>query len=83
MDGETVQLVEMGGGERLESARSGVGELQSENTVIAVITDPADEPRCVGPFDQPACAVVSQQEIVGHLADRRATAVGVSANREQ
>ena len=59
---------------------------QSEYTVIVVITGilrGRAPPRRAAVRDQPACAVVSQQEIVRHLADRRATPVGVSANREQ
>lgn len=83
MDGEIVQFIEMGGGERLEPACPGVGELQSNDPMITVITDTADQPRSVGAFDQAAGAVVSQQEVFGHVADRRAPAVRVPTDREQ
>lgn len=83
MDGELFQFVEMGGSKRLDSVHPGIGELQPHHPLIVAVAYPADETRRIGAFDQAAGTVMSQQEVVGHLADGWSTWIGMPANGQQ
>jgi hypothetical protein len=83
LDGETLKLVEVGGGEGFEPAQPGIGEFQPHHAVIIAVADAADQSRGFGAFDQAAGAVVSQQEVLSHLANGRPAAVGVPADGQQ
>ena len=77
------ELLEVGLGECLEALAPGRGELQADDPVVLGVAHPLDQLGRVGPVHQPDGAVVAEQEVVGHLADGRAAAVGVPADGQQ
>ena len=77
------ELFEVGLGERLEALAPRRRELQTHDSVILWVPDPLDELGGDGPVDQADGTVVAEEQVVGHLADGWATAVGVPPDGQQ
>ena len=80
LPGESLQLLEMCCGERFEARRARAGETHPDDSVIVRIAPSDDESCARGAIDQTDDAVVAQEEVVGHFADRRAPLVTVAAD---
>ena len=66
--------------QRLGAAGS---EAQADDPVVVTVLTAADEPRGLGPVDQPDRAVMAQEQVLGHVADRRPTLIGMPSNGEE
>jgi hypothetical protein len=66
--------------QRLGAAGS---ELQPNDPVVVAVLKPADEPSALRPVDQADRAVMAQEQVLGHVADRRAAPIGMTSNGEQ
>ena len=73
------------GGPRTEprGACSPPGELQADDPVVLRVTYPLDQLGRDGPVDQPDGTVMAQQQVVGDLADRGPTVIGVPPDGQQ
>ena len=80
---EPAQLLEMGLGQRLQALAPRRGELQADDPVVLGVAHPLDQLGRDGPVDQPDGTVVAQQQVVGDLADGRATAIGMPPDGQQ
>lgn len=80
---EAFELLDVEGGERLESLRTHSGEREADDPVIVVVPDADHETGLDGAVDETDRAVVAEQEVVRHLADGRPSRVTVAADREQ
>ena len=69
--------------ERLEALAARRGELQADDPVVLGVAHPLDQLGRHGPVDQPDGTVMAQQQVVGDLADGRATAVGMPPDGQQ
>ena len=83
LPGESFELLEMGRGEGLEARRSRAGETHPDDPVIVWVTGSNDESCALGTIDEADDAVVAQEEVVGHFADRRAPLVTVTSDGEK
>ena len=70
-------------GEPPDLLRPTRGELQSDDPLVIAVRPAPDQPCGLGPVDQADCAVVSEQEVRGDVADRRPTRVGMTPHCEQ
>ncbi len=71
------------GGQRFKALASLRRELQTNNPMIFGIADPLDETCGNRPVDESYGAVMAQEQIVGHLAHRRAPSVAVTPDGEE
>ena len=78
-----MQLLHVGGRERLQMLLALGGELQPDDPLVLGVAAAGDQARLLGPVDQADGAVVAEQEVVGHLADRRPARVGVAPDGQQ
>ena len=69
--------------QRLETLAPRRGELQPDDPVVLGVAHPLDQPGRYGPVDEADGAVVAEEEVVGHLADRRPPVVGVPSDGQQ
>ena len=83
LGGESLEFLEMLSRKSLEPFSPFIGEMQSDDTVICRIPQPLYQPRLFCPIDQTDDAVMAQEEIVGHFADRRTPWVGVTADGQE
>jgi hypothetical protein len=60
--------------------RAELSQLQAHDTTILVVASTPDEASDVGAVDQADRAVVTQQQVVGDLADGRASRVAVATD---
>ena len=77
------ELFEVESGQDLQSLGTLFGELQPNNPVVVFISGPVDKTCCVSAVDETDCAVVQKEQVVGYLADGRATRITVSTYRQQ
>ena len=58
-------------------------EVQPDDPVVVAVLNPADEPGGLRSVDQPDRAVMAQEQVLGHVADRRTAPIGMTSNGEQ
>ena len=69
-------------GEAREHSLCRAGQLEAYDAAVCFVGDAANEVCCLCAIDEPDGAVVSQEEVVGDLANRRAARFGVAPHRE-
>ena len=83
LPGESFELLEVNRRQGFEARRARAGETHSDDPVIVRIPCSNDESRAFGAIDETDDAVVAQEEVVGHFADRRAPLVTVASDGEK
>jgi len=83
LPGEPFELLEMYCGEGLEARCASIGEAHSDDSVIVWVARSKDESCALGAIDETDDAVVAQEEVVGHFADRGAPLVLVASDGEK
>ena len=68
-------------GERFEAAGAVLGEGETNRAAMVGVGCACDEARGFRAVDEPARAVVLEQEMAGDVADRRAALISVAADR--
>ena len=77
-----LELIEVRGGEGCDVSCAAAGQVQTHNSVVGRIHVACDQPRQLGTVDEPHHAVVTQQQVIGDIADGGGVA-GMPAYREQ
>jgi hypothetical protein len=80
---EPSQLLEVEATELLEARRSLSGQVQANDAEIVGVRDPRHEARGLGPIHQLDRAVVTQQERIRDVADRRSSITAMTTHHEQ
>jgi hypothetical protein len=73
----------MASAELAEATGTEVREVQPHEPVIVVVDSAPNEPCGFGPIDEPNGAVMSKQQRLGHIADRRAARLPTSTDRQE
>ena len=74
------QLLEVRAGEGVHLANAGVAQPDSDDARVVDVVDPFDQTSGDGSIHELDDAVVSEQQVLGHLADRRRPAVPRTAS---
>ena len=64
-------------------ARTGAGDVESNDAVVVAVALPAEESGGLSPIDELGCGVVPEEERVRHLLDRRPLGIGTAAHRQE
>jgi hypothetical protein len=83
MGGQPLQLFEVKRGQDFQPIGTFVGQLQSDNPMVVMVSDPDDQAAGIGAIDETDSTVVLEEQIVGYLSDRRAARVTVAPYRQQ
>lgn len=83
LPGESSELLQVNRREGFEARHAGAGETHSDDPVIVRIPCSNDESRALRAIDETNGAVVTQEEVVGHFADCRASLVTVASDGEK
>ena len=78
-----MQLLHVGSRERLEALLALGRQLEPHDPLVLGVAAAGDQARLLGPVDQADGAVVAEQEVVGHLADRGPAPVRVAPNGQE
>lgn len=80
---EAAEFVAVQGRQRGDPPRTLVREPEANDTLVVRVVAPGDQAGGHGAVDEPHCAVVTQAQRVGGIADRRALRVPVTTDREE
>ena len=73
----------MGGSEALQQVPTSRGQLQPNKASVACVGQAADQAGLRGAVDQLDCAVVAQEQVLGHVADSRRSGAVMAADGEE
>jgi hypothetical protein len=77
------ELFEVESGQNLQSLGTLFSELQTDDPMVVFVSGPGDQTCSVSTVDETDRAVVEKEQVVGDLADGRATRITVSTYRQQ
>src|SRR5581483_3707222 len=60
-----------------------VGQPESNEALIFVVSGPSHEPEFLGPADEADGAVMTNQQVVGNVGDRRAARIAVTSDGDE
>jgi hypothetical protein len=80
---EAFELFKVERRERFELHGPYRGEAEADDPLVVLVAGAGHQSSLLGPVDEADGAVVAEKQVVGGLADGRASRVGVAANGEQ
>lgn len=83
LGGESLQFLEVLSREAFQPLSSLVGKVQTNHSLIGCVPRSLYEAGLVRPIDQTDHAVMAEEEIVRHFADRRTPGVGVPPDSQE
>jgi hypothetical protein len=83
MGSKPFELFEVESGQHFQSLGTLFSELQTDNPMVDFVSGPSNQPGGISTVNETDRAVVEKEQVVGDLADGRATKITVSTYRQQ
>ena len=80
LESQALELFEMEGRQCFEPLGTGLCKTKPDDTMVLVISDPSDQTNGLCAIDETDRAVVTKEQVVGHLPDGRPPRVTVPAH---
>lgn len=81
--GQLAELLQVGLGQGVEPFLAERGERQADEAVVVGVATALEEPEILRPVDEPHGGVMPDEQVAGHVGDRRAERMAVAANGQQ
>lgn len=83
LEHKPLELLQVQCRQRLQPPLPVAGQLQTHEAMILGVTHSPDQTSGIGAIDQPDHAVMTQEQVVGDLSDRRSLLAAMASDRQQ